>query len=478
MKLFISYSHNDQRDVEELVRYLQRGGHEAWFDHHLRPGQRWETVLKEQVTSCGAFVYVVSRDSLKSEWCKREYRIAKRVKLDIIPVLIDKNAESEMPSDLKKYQYADCSKGYNTENVADLLGGLGDIEKKLIAQQARQEQLTELQKPRKRQAMPSEFSGVTGSMRAQLMKLKETEQKYLRNLKEQANEYIKEQRWDKALTKQQEIVENEGPTAENYSVRAIIYAKLGNIKNAMLDFDSAIKIDPQELGIYINRGLVYFLQKEYDKAIMDFTEVIQLDPQNGAAYWNRGLVHHTNGKKDEAFADYTEAIKFDPNYAVEYNNRGNLYKDNKEYDKALTDYNEAIRLDPKLADAYSNRATLLFLMKQSKEALADIEKACQLSSNNVLFHNNRAFLLFQLGQYDEAKKAWQKSVELEDVPSYTFAGYAAVLEHLKNTGEATKQYKEAIRLEKRWKNDLETVAKVYMWTDDMIGLAQEILKRL
>ena len=98
MKLFISYAPNDRTRVEELASLLNEAGHEAWVDHTLTSGQRWEKELKEQVESCDAFVYAVSRELLKSEWGKREFRIAKKAKMPIFAVVINSNAKSDIPS--------------------------------------------------------------------------------------------------------------------------------------------------------------------------------------------------------------------------------------------------------------------------------------------------------------------------------------------------------------------------------------------
>src|SRR4051794_10264293 len=124
MKLFMSFAPNDRAHVDELAHLLNEVGHEAWVDHTLTAGQRWEKELKEQVEACDVFVYAVSRELLKSEWGKREFRIAKKAKMPIFVVLINPNAKADLPSDVKPYPLTDCSDGVTAESVATLLAGL------------------------------------------------------------------------------------------------------------------------------------------------------------------------------------------------------------------------------------------------------------------------------------------------------------------------------------------------------------------
>ena len=39
MRLFVSYAHEDETKVEQLVDILREGGHDPWFDDHLMPGR-------------------------------------------------------------------------------------------------------------------------------------------------------------------------------------------------------------------------------------------------------------------------------------------------------------------------------------------------------------------------------------------------------------------------------------------------------
>ena len=65
-------------------------------------------------------------------------------------------------------------------------------------------------------------------------------------------------------------------------------------------------------------------QGEYQEAIDDYTSAIKINPDDADAYVNRGAAYHNLGKHQEAIDDFNTAIKINPDYAKAYYNRGML----------------------------------------------------------------------------------------------------------------------------------------------------------
>jgi tetratricopeptide (TPR) repeat protein len=57
----------------------------------------------------------------------------------------------------------------------------------------------------------------------------------------------------------------------------------------------------------LDSGNAFFDKKEYDKAISAFTEAIRLDPNLVPAYNNRGTAYAKQGNRDKADADFATA---------------------------------------------------------------------------------------------------------------------------------------------------------------------------
>jgi tetratricopeptide (TPR) repeat protein len=62
-----------------------------------------------------------------------------------------------------------------------------------------------------------------------------------------------------------------------YIERGSLLAGIGNLQDALKDYDRAIKIDPNNIEAYMKRGCLYLQLGEYFKAIADFEQVLQND---------------------------------------------------------------------------------------------------------------------------------------------------------------------------------------------------------
>jgi hypothetical protein len=132
MQLFITYDHDNVASIRQLVEVLTAGGHKAWFDQQLLPGQDWKQELEQSIAACGAYVYALTRTSVSSEWCQWEFATAVRLRKGIIPVLLEK--EVALPAALQRFQYADLTDGTTPIAVAKLMAGLVAMQQVPVAE--------------------------------------------------------------------------------------------------------------------------------------------------------------------------------------------------------------------------------------------------------------------------------------------------------------------------------------------------------
>ena len=125
MKLFISYARVDTAQVVQIVEILRSGGHDPWFDHRLLPGQDWKQELHNAVAASDAIVYMLTPESVASEWCQWEFADAVKLKKPVVPVLL--REETQVPPVLSRFQFANFSSGVTPHSVAKLMGGLTQL---------------------------------------------------------------------------------------------------------------------------------------------------------------------------------------------------------------------------------------------------------------------------------------------------------------------------------------------------------------
>lgn len=134
MRLFISYARVDRLYCLKIVDLLDV--HETWLDHRLYAGQNWWKEILRRLEWCEGFVYLLSPDSLASEYCRREYELAVSMGRAIIPVLI--HEQVSLPDELANIQHVDLSHGITPEGVRMLLNSIHLAERQMRSQPARQ----------------------------------------------------------------------------------------------------------------------------------------------------------------------------------------------------------------------------------------------------------------------------------------------------------------------------------------------------
>ncbi len=120
MRLFISYARVDKPYCVQIAETLNI--HDVWFDDRLYAGQQWWSEILRRMDWCEGFVYLLSPESVASEYCTKEFAIAQNTNRHIFPVLIHKH--TDIPEELKQIHYADLSNGLTTDAVKTLLNSI------------------------------------------------------------------------------------------------------------------------------------------------------------------------------------------------------------------------------------------------------------------------------------------------------------------------------------------------------------------
>jgi hypothetical protein len=151
----------------------------------------------------------------------------------------------------------------------------------------------------------------------------------------------------------------------------ITWTQVGYWQNSFTLFNHALEVTHDNSVAYDCRGSAYVIIHNYKEALMDYDRAIRINPKLASAYNNRGLAYGALGRQTEAIADYSMAIQINPEQASTYNDRGNAYIDLGNYEQAIMDFDKAIRINPEYAGAYNNRGLAYGALGRQTEAIAD-----------------------------------------------------------------------------------------------------------
>lgn len=120
--LFISYSRTDRDAVASIAKRLDRVYGQIWFDRELFGGQDWWQEILSQIANCDVFIYMISPDSIRSEYCVAEYNEARRLNKPIVPIMV--RSYLDLPKDLRQLQIIDISLGVTEDNLTELYAAI------------------------------------------------------------------------------------------------------------------------------------------------------------------------------------------------------------------------------------------------------------------------------------------------------------------------------------------------------------------
>lgn len=234
--------------------------------------------------------------------------------------------------------------------------------------------------------------------------------------------------------------------ASDYVNRAAVYVQIKKYDRAILDYSSALRMQPKNAGLYQQRAVSHKLAGEFDKAIADFSTCLRLSPDNVPAFMGRGFLHFQLKNHSQAVKDFSSVITINPNAAQAYNNRGFNYKELGQLEEALADYEKAIELSPNFALAHQNRGWLLATAEDAKlrngeQAVASARKACTLNDYSQLSDLMTLAAAFaEIGNFKEAIGWQEKVIKMAAAGQRQFAetvaeGYKQEKTYLKIVGE-------------------------------------------
>jgi tetratricopeptide (TPR) repeat protein len=228
--------------------------------------------------------------------------------------------------------------------------------------------------------------------------------------------------------------------------QAIQYGKIGNYNEAVTKFNKALKLSPDNAGLYYNRGIAYSAAGNYDLAVADFTRFIELEPKDASAYKLRATAYTGIRNYDAVISDCTKAIQLDPNDANVFETRAFAYYKKEDYDKAILDYTRSIQINPGNPEIYYSRAMMYNIKGDYDQAVVDCTKSLELDSRNAVVYSLRANAHASKGNYDQAIIDSTKVIELNprDAQAYFIRGSAAAYKGAYD--QAIEDYNRAIGL--------------------------------
>ncbi len=208
--------------------------------------------------------------------------------------------------------------------------------------------------------------------------------------------------------------------------QGLVKYNLGDFLGAVTCYNHALKSDPDNSDLYVNRGAALFEIKETDQAIADYTRALTINRNHINALKNRGIALCDKQKWAEADADLSRAMQLNLGQGridVDlYLSRGLARYGLKKYSEAMADFKTALKTAPDNPTVCNQMAWILSVcpnpaLRNGTQALILAQKAVAMAPNPHTL-DTLALAYAETGQYETAAAYQKRLIELAEVKKF------------------------------------------------------------
>jgi len=216
------------------------------------------------------------------------------------------------------------------------------------------------------------------------------------------------------------------------------------------------------LQIYLQRGGRWLLKDDYTNALKDFQSALRLDPDNFDALKNLGVAHSALGHQEEARGYLERAYQIDPLNPGLSNNLGALFSNEGNSAEAIKYFEAAVSLD-------SNNAVYLTNLGREYSKIGRISLALPALHQARELEPDKAVILFSLGScyaasnsLDSAEHYFERSVMAGGRTAQLFYFLGTIKRNLGKTDEAEQSFKQALTYNTKHQDCLQSLGMLYI----------------
>jgi tetratricopeptide (TPR) repeat protein len=182
--------------------------------------------------------------------------------------------------------------------------------------------------------------------------------------------------------------------AEEHFERGNAYFKQGKYKEAIEEYEKALKVQPKDYPAWINMGLAYRRLSEPNKAIECYQKALEINPEIAEAWVGIGCAYGGLGEFNKAIECYQNALKINPTLEDEelWTGMGVVYaqlairhlpaSENRivELNKAIKCLQMAIKINPKAKTAWAGIAVAYRMLGEHDKASECSQEAERLKA--------------------------------------------------------------------------------------------------
>ncbi|HET7086091.1 MAG TPA: tetratricopeptide repeat protein [Rhizomicrobium sp.] len=204
--------------------------------------------------------------------------------------------------------------------------------------------------------------------------------------------------------------EADASNSKAFHVLAMALERMGHLHKALITYERAFELDPEDPELLINLGLTAWNLKLTEGAANMFKLYIAACPDSPLGYNNLGSVQSDMGDQETAIETLRDALYRMPEEAILWNSLATVLAETGRADESLIFYEEAARLAPGFARAYHNLGYAYQHLSQLDKALVSYDRALELvvdPAEKIETLHSRSICLIGLGKLEEGFREYE-----------------------------------------------------------------------
>lgn len=181
-----------------------------------------------------------------------------------------------------------------------------------------------------------------------------------------------------AMERYTEVLRNDPNNPDALYYVAVVACQEGQYKEGAGLARRAIEKGPPQARVHNLLGQAQERLGNLQEALKQYDQAIAIDPKFALAHGNRANILVTAGMADEALRSFDRAVALKPDSSLDWVNRGALLHDLKRYDDALASFDKSLAIEPDEPRILLNRANTLTALGRNAEAKAVLEQIVKI----------------------------------------------------------------------------------------------------
>lgn len=288
-----------------------------------------------------------------------------------------------------------------------------------------------------------------------------------------------------------------------YTGLGISYAKQKKYNEAIIEFDNALKADPNYAEAYYEKGKILYFGGKFQEALDAFSKYSELMPgsQEGKSYYAKvlyaqGVNLSDRGQKDKAAEKFDEALKIlegvlknDPKSATGnlftayiYGEKADIDEGKKEeYLKLALEYFNKVSIGDYDVEDLQKLAKANFGINRLEDAFRNYNMAVNKDStdDDSETYYEWGKTLYKAEKYEEALEKFKKSVELGNKSLFASFFMGLCNYSMKKYIDAVPYFQKVIEGDPQFMMGYEFLARAYRFANkdqESINVYEQILK--